>query len=92
MDNYRICSRCIMDTTDKEIIFDENGIRNHCKDAYKKLKERNFYLDNKTKKNLLERKINEIKEKGKNKQYDCVIGISGGVDSTYVAYKVKKWV
>ncbi|GAJ18745.1 unnamed protein product, partial [marine sediment metagenome] len=33
MNEYRICSRCIMDTTDKEIIFDENGICNHCKSA-----------------------------------------------------------
>jgi len=90
MNEYRICSRCIMDTTDKEIIFDENGICNHCKSAQEKLKKRNFYLDIETKEKLLVRKINEIKEKGKNKQYDCVIGISGGVDSTFVAYKVKK--
>ena len=90
MNEYRICSQCIMDTTDKEIIFDENGICNHCKSAQEKLKKRNFYLDIEAKEKLLVRKINEIKEKGKNKQYDCVIGISGGVDSTFVAYKVKK--
>lgn len=90
MNEYRICSRCIMDTTDKEIIFDENGICNHCKSAQEKLKKRNFYLDIETKEKLLVRKINEIKEKGKNKQYDCGIGISGGLDSTFVAYKVKK--
>ena len=90
MNEYRICTRYIMDTTDSEIKFDKNGICNHCKSALKKLQERNFYLDNETKKNLLERKINEIKERGKNKQHDCVIGISGGIDSTFVAYKVKK--
>lgn len=87
---YRICNRCIMDTTDREIEFDENGICNHCKSAQKKLQERNFYLDKEVKKKLLEQKINEIKEKGKAKKYDCVIGVSGGVDSTFVAYKVKK--
>jgi len=90
MQKYRICSRCIMDTTDSEIVFDENGICNHCKSAQKKLRERNFYLDKETKKKLFNGKISEIKEKGKNTQYDCVIGISGGVDSTFVAYKVKK--
>ena len=90
MNEYRICNRCIMDTTDKEIIFDENGICNHCKNAQKKLQERKFYSDKEIKKKLLVQKINEIKEKGKNKKYDCVIGISGGVDSTFVAYKVKK--
>ena len=90
MNNYRICTRCIMDTTDREIEFDENGICNHCKSAQKKLRERNFYLDKEIKKRLLEERINKIKEKGKNKQYDCVIGISGGVDSTFVAHKVIK--
>jgi len=79
-----------MDTTDREIEFDENGVCNHCKSAQKKLQERKFYLDKETKKKLLVQKINEIKEKGKNKKYDCVIGVSGGVDSTFVAYKVKK--
>jgi len=90
MNKYRICSRCIMDTTDKEIVFDKNDVCNHCKRAQKKLHERNFYLDKETKKKLFNRKINEIKDKCKDKQYDCVIGISGGVDSTFVAYKVKK--
>jgi len=79
-----------MDITDREIEFDENGRCNHCKSAQKKLQERKFYLDKETKEKLLVQKINEIKEKGKNKKYDCVIGISGGVDSTFVAYKVKK--
>ncbi len=79
-----------MDTTDREIEFDENGVCNHCKSAQKKLHDRNFYLDKETKKKLLVQKINEIKEKGKNKQYDCVIGVSGGVDSTFLAYEVKK--
>lgn len=58
MNNYRICTRCIMDTTDREIEFDENDICNHCKNAKKKLHDRNFYLDKETKKKLLVQKIN----------------------------------
>lgn len=90
INKYRICTRCIMDSTDREIEFDENGICNHCKNAKKKLHDRNFYLDKETKKKFLVQKINEIKGIGRNKQYDCVIGVSGGVDSTFLAYKVKK--
>lgn len=90
MNEYRICTSCIMDTTDREIDFDEDGVCNHCKNAQKKLQERKFYFDEETKAKLLAQKINKIKEKGKNKKFDCVIGISGGIDSTFVAYKVKK--
>ena len=53
-----------MDSTDREIEFDENGICNHCKNAQKKLQDRHFYLDKETKKKLLTQKINEINLKG----------------------------
>ena len=64
MNEYRICTRYIMDTTDSEIKFDKNRICNHYKSALKKLQERNFYLDKETKKELLTQKINEINLKG----------------------------
>lgn len=85
---YQICNRCIMDTTDPNIIFDEDGICNHC-----------HTHDEEIKKKVLtgeagEKKLNEIVDKlkieNKNNKYDCVIGVSGGVDSTFVAYKVKE--
>lgn len=80
---YRICKRCIMDTTDKEIVFDSNGVCNHCKDAEKRL---NLIFKNKV---HYERMIANVKSAGKGREYDCVIGISGGVDSSYVAWLVK---
>ena len=86
---FQICSRCIMDTSDPDIIFDEKGECNHCKRADALIKQRTFT-------NVFEREsslnslVQKIKEEGKGKKYDCIIGVSGGVDSTYVAYEVKR--
>lgn len=87
---YQICNRCVMDTTDKDIVFDENGICNHCKRAVSILNSEPFCLSPSGKEKLLDELVHEIKIKGAGKPYDCIIGLSGGVDSTYTAYKVKK--
>ena len=85
---YRQCSLSVMDTiADPDIKFDEKGICNYYyeyKDAIAALpapNKRDAYLHK-----LVER----IKEKGKKSPYDCLIGVSGGVDSTYLAYLTKK--
>jgi N-acetyl sugar amidotransferase len=85
---YQICSRCVMDTTDPDIVFDENGICNHCH-TYDDLIRESVFLGAEGKRRL-EEIVRKIKKEGKDKKYDCVIGVSGGVDSTYVAYKVKE--
>lgn len=87
-ENHRVCTRCIMDTTDPEITFDENGHCNHCRRYLRRVKTEQHY-DEKGQE-LLKRMVDEIKRRGKNKPYDCIIGVSGGIDSTYVAYIVKK--
>jgi N-acetyl sugar amidotransferase len=87
---FHICSRCIMDTTDPDIQFDESGICNHCKNAFVQLNSKPYCLEPSEKAKWLEHLVSEIKESGKNKKYDCIIGLSGGVDSSYVAYKVKE--
>ncbi|MGX5820035.1 N-acetyl sugar amidotransferase [Chitinophaga lutea] len=83
---YRICSRCVMDTSDPEITFDSQGHCNHCTGSIARLEamRRNHTPE------ALERIIAEIKEAGKNNEYDCIIGISGGVDSSYLAWLVKR--
>ena len=88
MSEIRICTRCVMDTTATEITFDDKGICNFC-DTYDKVTTKDLYAD-KGGKERLDNLIQQIKKDGKNKQYDCLIGISGGVDSSYVAYLVKK--
>lgn len=85
---YRMCIRCIMDTTDPNIQFDENGVCNHCRN-YEELAKRHLRLDTAGQEELA-RLVNAIKAKGKGKEYDCVIGVSGGVDSTFATYTVKK--
>ncbi|WP_317168193.1 N-acetyl sugar amidotransferase [Pontibacter pamirensis] len=84
---YQICTRCIMDTSDPEIEFNSQGVCNHClsyDDTAKKV-----LLTDEEKKPQLTKIVAEIKEAGKNKEYDCIIGLSGGVDSSYLAYCVK---
>lgn len=86
---YQVCTRCIMDTTDPDIEFDDQGMCNHCiayDNAVKRLPQAE-----EEKKKVLDKIINEIKEKGKGKEYDCIVGLSGGVDSSYVALKVKEF-
>lgn len=83
-----MCKRCVMDTSDPEIVFDENGVCNHCH-TYDRLV-RDYVLDGEAGSQKLEQIAAKIQSDGKGRQYDCVIGVSGGVDSTYVAYLVKK--
>jgi N-acetyl sugar amidotransferase len=85
---YQICSRCIMDTSDPEITFDDDGVCNHCHRydqqiaAYVKRDAAGWAE--------MEMKAEQIKQEGRGKPYDCIIGLSGGVDSSYVAYLVVK--
>lgn len=85
---YQQCTRCIMDTTDVEIVFDEKGQCNHCTTYFEDAK---FYVyHGKETDEALARLVAKIKEDGKNSEYDCMVGVSGGVDSTYVAYLSKQ--
>jgi N-acetyl sugar amidotransferase len=87
--NMRICNRCVMDTTIKIIDFDGKGICNYCK-AYEYRVSNELYKEPERaqKLSLL---IEKIKKDGKNKDYDCLIGVSGGVDSSFVAHLVKEF-
>lgn len=84
----KICSRCVMDSTAKEITFDTNGECNFCK-QYDNVEKAEVFSDSEGLKKL-DLLIDQIKKKGKNKKYDVLIGLSGGVDSSYVAYLLKK--
>jgi len=80
---YRRCDTCLMDTTDPDIVFFGDGTCNHCR-GY--LKARQRYLDNAFVERERERIVEEIKAAGRGRRYDCIVGVSGGVDSTYVCY------
>lgn len=83
---YKICNRCIMDTSDPEIVFDDNGYCNHCNTALKKAT--TTWFPNEVGEKRLKILVEEIKTSQKHKEYDCIIGLSGGVDSSFLAYKV----
>lgn len=87
--DYQRCSKCIMDTTDPTITFDENGICNHCRTFEEVISKR--YFPNEEGRKKLDSLLNKIKYEGRKKEYDCIIGLSGGVDSCYLAMKVKEW-
>lgn len=88
MSEYRICTRCVMDTTDPEITFDENGVCNHCHTYDRLVKQ--YVVDGDEGLLQVKRLAEKIRQEGGNRNYDCIIGVSGGVDSTYVAYYVKQ--
>jgi len=87
MNSQKICSRCILDSSIPGIRFDDRGICNYCK-IHDKLEER-FPLGELGRQKL-NQLIDKIKRRGKCKKYDCIVGISGGTDSTYCLYMVKK--
>jgi len=84
---YKICSRCVMDSSDPIIKFNSNGYCNHCTDFMNTRLNYNYKGEKRDK--IVARLIKKIKEKGKGKKYDCLIGISGGIDSCYAAYILK---
>lgn len=77
-----------MDTTDSLIIFDERNVCDHCNNFYKNTLP-NWHTDERGRLKL-ESLANRIKAEGKSKDFDCIIGMSGGIDSSYLAYVAKE--
>jgi N-acetyl sugar amidotransferase len=88
MTTQTVCRRCIMDTTDPDIVFDEQGICSHCHRYETVARQRLIAPAERDRRR--DELVREIKAAGQGKPYDCVIGVSGGVDSTYVAWLVRK--
>ncbi len=86
--DYQICSNCVMDTSDSRIIFDDNGMCDHCNDFYNNIKP-HWHTDQKGQKELTTI-MKKIKYDGKNRDFDCLLGLSGGVDSSYLLHLVVK--
>lgn len=84
---YKVCSRCVMDETDANIKFDEHGVCNHCH-RFDEVQSLQLFsgVDGETR---LQNIVDKIKKEGAGKEYDCIIGLSGGVDSSYLAVKIK---
>lgn len=87
-DKYQQCVNCIMDTTDPLISFDDKGVCNHCR--FYEDYEQNYLLKDKAATDFTAQMVAQIKASGRGKEYDCIMGISGGVDSSYLAYYATK--
>lgn len=84
---YRRCTQCVMDTDDPEITFDHNGVCNYCR-QFKEAPEGFGKVPNALQ--IWMKLIQDMKKDGLGKPYDCVMGISGGVDSSYLCHVVKE--
>src|SRR5690606_18338553 len=80
---YQICTRCVMDTSVNDIKFDDNGVCNYCED-FLHHSGHISHLDAETKQRRLIDFVERVKKDGKGKPYDCIVGVSGGVDSSWV--------
>ena len=81
---YKICKRCVMDSTTNLISFDDDGICNFCKE-YEIVAEKTFKRPLSEREKEIGELITKLKAHGKNNEYDCIIGMSGGMDSSYLA-------
>ncbi len=81
---YQVCSNCVMDTSDSLIEFDERGYCDHCNNYYNNILP-NWHPDEVGTREL-NRIVDKIKKAGDGKKYDCIIGLSGGVDSSFLLY------
>lgn len=85
---YQICSKTVMDTSDTRITFNEDGVCDHALDFYSNVLP-NWHTDERGRFEL-ERVVEKIKRDGKNRDFDCILGLSGGVDSSYMIHLAVK--
>lgn len=86
--NYIICTRCVMDSNVQGIHFDEDGVCDYCREFVQKIPL--YRLSAEESNHRLQYLADNIKVRGKGREYDSIIGLSGGVDSSYVAYLAHK--
>ncbi len=85
---FQICTNCVMDTTDSAIAFDDKGVCDHCRTFYTRTLP-NWHPDERSEKVLADL-VDRIKAEGEGKDFDCIIGMSGGIDSSYLTYLAKE--
>lgn len=83
MIEYRICKRCVMDTEgDPDISFDAQGYCNYCSEGLQRLRQ----MDTPNDESKVEALFEKVKADCKDDPYDCLVGVSGGLDSSYIIY------
>src|SRR5690348_110450 len=85
---YKICVNCIMDTSDSNIVFDERGWCDYCNNYHANILP--HWRPNESNEAEIAPVIEQVKQHGRGRSHDCIIGVSGGVDSSYVTYLAKE--
>lgn len=85
---YQICTHCVMDTSDSKITFDARGVCDHCTTFYDKVLPA-WHTDARGRQQL-DKLAAAIRRAGEGKDFDCIIGMSGGIDSSYLTYIAKE--
>lgn len=85
---YHICTRCVMDTSDSQIQFDADGVCDHCRGFETDV--RPHWHPDERGRAAVAAAVAAIKENGKGKEFDCILGMSGGLDSSYMLHLVVK--
>ena len=85
---YQICTSCIMDTSDSNISFDRRGWCDYCNNYHDNILP-NWHTDDRGRREI-EAVAEQIRSEGRDRDHDCIIGVSGGVDSSYVALLAKE--
>ncbi len=85
---YQVCSNCVMDTSDDQIVFDDHGVCDHCND-FKKNVAPSWHTD-KRGHDEFQAIVGKIKKDGAKRNFDCIMGMSGGLDSSYLLHLAVK--
>ena len=85
---YCICSRCVMDTSDSKITFDDDGVCDHCKGF--DINTKPYWHPNDKGREMLDATVKKIKREGRNRDFDCIMGMRGGADSAYLLHLAVK--
>ena len=86
--NKQVCSRCVMDTSDSQISFDDKGVCDHCRTFDRDIKPN--WDTSEVGWEKISNIARRIKAAGSGKEFDCIIGMSGGIDSSYLVYLAKE--
>ncbi len=87
-EEYKMCTNCAMDTSDTKITFDANGVCDHCNDYYQNVLPK-WHPDENGRKEL-EKIVKKIKKQGEGNEFDCIMGMSGGLDSSFLLHVTVK--
>ncbi len=86
----KICSKCVMDTTDKNLTFDENGVCPRCNEYEQRIEK--WWNHGRGHEDELHKMLADVKKSGEGKKYDCILGLSGGLDSSFMLHlAVTEW-